>query len=132
MKRHLTLALLCALVTLGFGQPRITEVTFPKSAEIFGMYEISFNMGSYANPYDPEVIDVYAEFVGPNGKSFKVNGFYYEGYTFEKHKDYEKATADRNNGWRVRFTPDQVGTWTFTFHAIDRKGQVQMTLAFTF
>ena len=114
----------CAFV---YAQPTISGLTFPSSVDVFGLFEMSFQLGKYDNPYDPEVIDVYAEFKAPDGKTFKVNGFYYEGYTFQQKDDYEVATASRDKGWRVRFTPNQAGKWSFSLHAVDRKGKTALS-----
>ena len=122
MKKYLILLLLATLGSFGYSQPNITEISFPDSVKLFDLYEIAFQLDDYPNPYDPKTIDVHAEFLSPNGKSFTVNGFYFEGYTFKKHENYEVATASRDKGWRVRFTPDQVGDWSFTIHTIDRQG----------
>ena len=128
MKKYLILMLLTLQFALGHAKPNITGVSFPASAKLFGLYEITFQLGDYANPYDPEVIDVYAEFTAPNGKSYKVNGFYYEGYRFELSNGYEKASADlRSKSWRVRFTPDQSGLWSFRLCAIDKKGKTELS-----
>lgn len=128
MKTKLILVLLTALYSLGFGQPTISKLSFLESVPLFGLYEIAFDMDNYDNPYDPAVIDVFAKFVAPDGKTFKVNGFYYEGYTFSQKDGYEKARPNaKSNGWRVRFTPIQTGTWTFSLHAIDRKGKTSMS-----
>ena len=108
-------------------QPTISDLTFPNSVDVFGLFEMSFQLGKYDNPYDPDVIDVYAEFTAPDGKSLKVNGFYYEGYTFQQKDDYEVATASRDKGWRVRFTPNQAGKWTFSLFAVDRKGKTVLS-----
>ena len=88
MKKSFVLALLLGIITLGQAKPQISGISFPNSVGLFDLYEISFKMGNYANPYDPEVIDVYAEFTAPNGQVMKVNGFYYEGYRFEEHNVY--------------------------------------------
>lgn len=114
----------CAFV---YAQPTISGLTFPTSVDVFGLFEMSFQLGKYDNPYDPEVIDMYAEFTAPDGKTFKVNGFYYEGYTFQQKDDYEVATASRDKGWRVRFTPNQAGKWSFSLHAVDRKGKTALS-----
>ena len=114
----------CAFV---YAQPTISGLTFPTSVDVFGLFEMSFQLGKYDNPYDPEVIDVYAEFKAPDGKTFKVNGFYYEGYTFQQKDDYEVATASRDKGWRVRFTPNQAGKWSFSLHAVDRNGKTALS-----
>ena len=124
-------AFFVSLVTLWcvfvYAQPTISDLTFPNSVDVFGLFEMSFQLGKYDNPYDPNVIDVYAEFTAPDGKSLKVNGFYYEGYTFQQKDDYEVATASRDRGWRVRFTPNQAGKWTFCLFAIDRKGKTVLS-----
>lgn len=128
MKKTIAFAFLLSIFTLGHAQPNINGLSFPSSAKIFDLYEITFQLDNYANPYDPAVIDVYAEFTAPNGKTCKVNGFYYESYRFEKHNGYEKSYADvRNNCWKVRFTPDKVGNWHFTLHAIDKKGSLDLS-----
>lgn len=127
MKKTLVLLLLILGGTLGFAKPDITNVSFPEKANIFDLFEISFNLGLYANPYDPQVINVYAEFTGPDKRTCTVAGFYYESYAFEKAKGVETATATRDKGWRIRFTPTQAGVWTFTLHAIDANGHTTMS-----
>lgn len=124
-------AFFVSLVTLWcvfvYAQPTISDLTFPNSVDVFGLFEMSFQLGKYDNPYDPDVIDVYAEFTAPDGKSLKVNGFYYEGYTFQQKDDYEVASASRDMGWRVRFTPNLAGKWTFSLFAVDRKGKTVLS-----
>lgn len=126
-KKTLLLALVLGLFSFGFGQPKISNIEFPNSVDLFGLFEVAFQMDSYSNPYDPDVIDVYAEFLGPDDKPFKVNGFYFEEYDFTEYKGYEMASAGRARGWRVRFTPDQTGTWTFKICAIDQNGKMELT-----
>lgn len=129
MKRLLTVMLLAASISFAHCQPNISGISFHSSVHLFDLYEIAFQLGDYSNPYDPSIIDVYAEFVAPDGKTFKVNGFYYEGYTFSKQKNVEKAKATRDQGWRVRFTPDQIGSWSFSLNATDRNGNTKMVSA---
>lgn len=128
MKKSVLLVLLVGLFTYGFAQPKISEPTFPGSVNLFDLYEIAFQLGNYANPYNPEVIDVFAEFTDPNGQKHTVNAFYYEDYSFTKYSGYEKAKANpKGDGWRVRFTPTLTGTWHFALHAKDQKGETEMT-----
>ena len=127
MKKTFVITILLGLITLVHAQPKINGLTFPSTVNLFDLYEITFQLGNYANPYDPDVIDVYAEFTAPDGQVSKVNGFYYEGYRFEQYKGYEKSQPDsRGNGWKVRFTPHQEGVWHFTLHATDKKGVVRL------
>lgn len=122
------LALLASFVS-GFAQPKINQVSFPDTVDLFGLYEISFTMNAYNHPYDPEIIHAYAVFDGPDGQRCTVDAFYYEGYDFSlDNNKYEKADPRRNDkGWRIRFTPTAVGDWKFSLHAIDKKGATHLT-----
>lgn len=127
-KLFLIIALFLAFIAVK-GQPSIRDFSYPTSVNLFQKYEISFKLGPYLNPYDPDTISVYAIFTGPNNQCDSVIGFYYEGYKFQKHNGYEVATRDHSRlatGWRIRFTPDTVGTWYFCVHAIDSHGETVM------
>ena len=121
-KTFLILALL-GLLTTGFGQT-INVTKAPTTMGVYDKFEASFSLGSYDNPYDPDVINVYADFTDPNGRTIHVIGFYYEDYGFAKQQDYEVSQYRRDgNGWRIRFTPDKPGQWTYVIHAIDQNGE---------
>lgn len=61
---------------------------------------------AYDNPFDPEEIDVTAEFTSPSGRTIPTWGFY-------------EPLAEE---WRVRFSPTEPGTWTYVVTARDRDG----------
>lgn len=128
MKKYLIIIFYISWSVLCSAQPRLNGLSFPKSVDVYDLYEISFQLGEYDNPYDPEVIDVYADFTGPDGRTRRVIGFFCEGYSFIKEKNYELASRNRDgDGWRIRFTPDAVGRWTYVIHAIDKKGETQQS-----
>lgn len=122
--RKLALAvMLWGVILTGFAQPKINNVVFQAAVDQFSLYEIKFQLNDYGNPYDPEVIDVYAEFIDPQGRKRKVIGFYFEGFDFENKNGVEVAIPKKGDkGWRIRFTPDTAGPWEFTIHAVDVKG----------
>lgn len=118
---------------MGFGQTQISNICYSNSVNIFDMLEISFDVGaSYTNPYDPDVVFIYAVFVSPTNEHQHVNAFYYEGYNFTEvysndHDDtYEQAVSNGDNGWRIRFTPNSAGNWSFVIHGIDANGHMQI------
>lgn len=129
-KTLLTILLLSTLLAVK-GQPNITDLSFPTSVPLFQKYEISFKLDPYSNPYDPDTISVFAVFTGPGNRCDTVIGFYYEGYTFsiDQTSWFEVAYRDLSpeaTGWRIRFTPDAIGTWSFCIHAIDRHGETKL------
>jgi Domain of unknown function (DUF5060) len=105
--------------------PHFTQINFPEAVGKYNKLEVSFQLNAYLNPYDYEQIDVWAEFTAPSGKSVKVYGFYYEGY---RKLDDGAPTSDEilapdgQQGWKVRFSPDETGTWTFRLKAADGDG----------
>lgn len=124
MKKVLVSFLLFVGCITSYCQPNITNLSYPSTVSLFGKYEISFRMSQYSNPYDPEIINVYAVFTGPNNEKDTVLGFYYEGYTFQQINGYENAISNPFDfGWRIRFTPDAIGYWRFHIHAIDQGGE---------
>ncbi len=64
----------------GITQPVISGVVSPNIVAKYEKYEVDFNLNLYSNPYDPTIVDVYAEFWSPSGQHFKQNAFFYEGY----------------------------------------------------
>jgi hypothetical protein len=66
---------------------------------------------TFQNPYDPDEIDLWAEFKAPSGKVWKIWGF------------YNPSTWAAL--WMVRFTPDEVGTWRAIVNVKDREGAAQ-------
>ena len=128
MKKLLLFLFTIMTTANGFGQ-FYSYFYYPSSVDLFGLCEISFTIPkTYSNPYDPDTICVYADFTGPDNSTYRVDGFYYEDYTFQQHNDgYEVATHNSlSDGWRIRFTPSQVGTWTFVIRAFDVDGSINL------
>lgn len=118
------------VIIKSYCQPQIINPTFSSSVGLFDLFEVSFTMGaSYINPYDPDIILVYALFTSPNNETYKVNAFYYEDYNFQKVIEsngyYEKVSDSLNDvGWRIRFTPTCIGDWKFRIIAKDASGMM--------
>lgn len=128
MKKSFTLIVLLAWALRCLCQPQFDSTpVFPSSVNLFDLFEVSFTLGdTYSNPYDPDTISITATFFSPDAKTYIVNAFYYEGYSFFYYDGYENYNSTNNNGWRIRFTPNCVGTWRFHLQARDRNGITTM------
>jgi hypothetical protein len=62
----------------------------------------------YDNAFDPDDIDLAADFVAPSGKRYHVFGFF-------------EPTGKQ---WLVRFAPPETGAWRYTLGLRDRNGDV--------
>jgi len=64
-----------------------------------------------SNPFDPDVIRVDALFRFPSGSTMTVPAFWYQGYQRSLSGGYESLTVSGAPEWRVRFTPQTVGSY---------------------
>jgi hypothetical protein len=78
------------------------------------VFEITFeHKNEYADPFFDVTIDVI--FSSPSKKQRKIGGFYYGSSSSpESHKQ---------NLWKARFAPAELGKWTYSFTVTNTKGQ---------
>lgn len=105
----IALALLTRCV-IAKGQPLITSIRQnADTVGLFDKFEAGFTMkAQYSNPFDPEQVDITAEFNSPSGHQWKINGFY---------------STSFGGMWKVRFSPDEAGLWRYTVHVRDKTGE---------
>jgi len=63
---------------------------------------------TYSNPFDPNEVDLKAEFTAPSGKKWNIWGFY--------------NPSSWTSLWMVRFSPTEKGTWRYVVVATDSEG----------
>ncbi|QHJ08804.1 DUF5060 domain-containing protein [Hymenobacter busanensis] len=91
----------------------------------YAKYEAAFALtSSFTNPYDPDEVDVTVVFTSPSRRARTVHGFFMVPY--QRHDSTgtwrQRPTAQP---WRVRFSPDEAGQWTYTVTI--RTGQATST-----
>ena len=70
---------------------------------LFTTYEMALDHpGELVNPFDYDEVELLAEFHAPSGKTYRQSGFY-DG----------DGSGGRGTLWKVRFAPDEVGTWHY-------------------
>jgi hypothetical protein len=73
-----------------------------------GLYDIFetqlSNAKSYSNRFDFRVVELQATFTAPSGRTIGFFGFY----------DGDGNGGQTGNVWKLRFMPDEVGTWTYS------------------
>ncbi len=96
-------------------------------------YELSFDLSrTYENPFDPDEIDVLGTFTAPSGKTVTVPAFYYRDFTRRlTGLGVEQLVPLGRSYWKLRFTPTELGSWTVTLLARDKKDKIK-TLPLTF
>jgi hypothetical protein len=77
------------------------------------------------NPFDPDEIDVRAQFVAPRGETREALAFWYQGYSRSLVDGREQLSATGRPHFRVRFTPDHPGRWRWRW-VIGRAGKTEV------
>jgi hypothetical protein len=81
----------------------------------YDKFELNIDLRTtFANPFDPDEVDLSAEFTSPSGKVQKIWGFYNPGRF--------------GAVWMVRFSPTEIGTWKYRLHVRDREGTADSRL----
>lgn len=94
------------------------------SVPVYNRLEVTFTIdAAYANPFDPDEVDVRALIETPGGITLTVFGFYYQPYTRELVDGREQLVAVSEPEWMVRFSPMEEGHYTLTLSVTDASGQ---------
>ncbi len=106
--------------------PSPAPTDIPETIPRYSLLEFTVGVpGTYENPYDPAQIDVQATFRSPKGETIPVPAFYLRPYALNCLEDECDTTTLAPSGapeWRVRFTPTQIGRWTFEVEARTASG----------
>ena len=99
--------------SLSAKEPAISSVQVASTnVGLYEKFELRIDLeATYANPYDPEEIDLRAEFTSPSGKRWAIWGFY--------------NPSDWSRLWMVRFAPTEKGSWSYVIKVTDREGTAQ-------
>jgi hypothetical protein len=81
--------------------------------------------GEFANPFDPEEIDLSVRFRAPSGREQVVPAFWYRPYTRQLVREAERLTPAGPGGWRARFAPTEVGRYRCQVVARTRAGEAR-------
>ncbi|MCB0594373.1 MAG: DUF5060 domain-containing protein [Lewinellaceae bacterium] len=102
--------------------PEIHEVSIQDSnVEKYGKFEAAISLSAtFANPYDYSQVAVSATFTSPSGRVVAVDGFYMQDYVLNTVAG--SLSPSGQGGFRVRFSPDETGTWHFTASVVDATG----------
>jgi hypothetical protein len=99
------------MVSLAVAKPPSIRSVRADSSQV-GLYE-KFELridldATYTNPFDPEQIDLSAEFTAPSGKKWTIWGFY--------------NPSSWTSLWMMRFAPTEKGAWRYVVTVTDSEG----------
>ena len=89
-------------------RPELPPVEVPR----YEKFELRIDLrAAYDNPFDPDQLDLWAEFTAPSGKVWRIWGFY--------------NPTGWDALWMVRFSPVETGAWKYVVRLRDREGQTE-------
>lgn len=114
--QHFKFFILASWIFLGisiasYSQPKINNIRqFADTVGLYEKFELILRIeADFANPFDPDEIDIMATFTAPSGKQWKVPAFYNQTFW---------------SGFNVRFSPNEKGIWNYAIHIKDKDGEV--------
>lgn len=113
MKILKSLIILLFLNLYTYAEPQILWfVTNSDTVYKYAKFEISLDIiATYSNPFNEQEISIIAEIKSPTQKNFNVTGFYYQDY--QRTGPPETLAVAGNPFWKIRFTPTEIGQWTY-------------------
>ncbi len=102
------------------------------TAPLYGTVEVNINVtADIDNPFDPSEVNVSVFFTTPSSQTVEVPAFYFQEYNRSLNGNQEVLTPVGKPFWKVRFTPTEVGEYSF-FGKIVRGAQTNTTDSYTF
>ncbi|MCX6235447.1 MAG: DUF5060 domain-containing protein [Bacteroidetes bacterium] len=94
------------------------------NSDTIGRYEkleLTIDLSAvYNNPFDYNQIWLRCHFTSPSGVVKVVDGFYYQDYLLNPPSGALIPNGDPV--WKIRFSPTQIGTWTYEIRCTDGNG----------
>jgi hypothetical protein len=104
--------------------PFIRDVR-PSASELrcYEKFEVTFDIPDrYANPFDPDVVDVTATIETPSTQTVTVAGFHSRSYYRRVTSTGEDILPQGPPHWRIRYAPPAAGTYRYRLHVRDAQG----------
>lgn len=107
--------------------PRVRRVALDRATvPRYERAELTIDLDrSYANPFDPDEIDVRVRFRSPSGREQVAPAFWYRPYTRRLLRQTERLEPAGVPGWRARFAPTEVGRYRYQVIARTRGGEAR-------
>lgn len=113
-----------AAATESLMEPQIRDVTILNSTvELFGKMEAVVDIeANYSNPFDYDQVWVSGHFTAPSGQSKTIDGFFMQDFTLNGSSG--SLSIKGEGSFRLRFSPNETGTWTFRVFLKDQDGEM--------
>ena len=108
-------------------QPLAIHSVTPDATRLpqYARLELHVELGAtYDNPFDPDDVRLDAVLTAPSGRQLVVPGFFAVDYRREVADGAEVMVPQQESGWRIRFTPQEIGPYRWQLRLRDRSGEI--------
>ena len=99
------------------------EVSSASTIGLYERFELTVQVsGEIENPYDPDEVRLEATFAPAKGEPVTVSGFYYQPFERITEAGHDVIQPAGEPVWKVRFTPRQVGRWSYAVRLVTPHG----------
>jgi len=108
------------------GQAPIIHAVKPLGTSVprYGRFEVVVDLvAQVQNPFDYGEGRLACVFTSPSGRTRVVDGFYFQDFSLDTGLGSLAAIGEPQ--WRLRFTPDEVGTWRYTVSFVNQTGEAR-------
>jgi hypothetical protein len=121
-KVSILISLLTVFFTDSYSAPIFNSIiSNSDSILLYSKFELDITLtASFSNPYSPSELNLKADFISPSGKTYTVFGFYYQ--DFIRTGPPETLAVNGPPHWKIRFTPNEAGPWSYTLSCTDVSG----------
>lgn len=102
------------------------SAALPQQSKLYEPLTFSMDVDPalYVNPFDPNDIEFLGIFRSPSGEQYVMPGFWMQPYSDRCPScEVSDFQPDGEPVWKVRFTPREVGEWTYTLQVRDNGAQ---------
>jgi hypothetical protein len=97
--------LFCFILVISAQEKFNSIISNRDTVRLFEKYELTILLDKkYANPFDPNEVNLKCKFISPSGKTKLIDGFYYVDYKLINEDGALDNTGFEN--WKIRFTPN--------------------------
>jgi len=120
LRVRLLIILLFGYLTV-FSLPSYNDIS--TNSDTIGQYqkfEITIDLtADFFNPFNFEQITLQGHFISPTGTIIFVDGFYFQDFLLNYP---DPLVPDGDPVWKIRFSPTEIGTWTYEIICTDATG----------
>src|SRR5579871_3248589 len=121
--KKILISLLMIVLIGGRVLAQTETVTPARQSPLYALmtFPMDIDPSLYKNPFDSSDIELVGVFQSPSGRQVVIPGFWMQPYTDQCQQpcSVEDLQPSGSPTWQVRYSPDEIGHWTYNLQVSD-------------